>query len=55
MLLGACSGNQAGLNPHGPIARSIAVHAWMLMTVCVAVYVVVMIAFCIALGRRRRD
>jgi cytochrome c oxidase subunit II len=51
----ACNGNQAGLNPHGPIARSIAVHAWTLMTVCVAVYVVVMIAFFIALGRRRRE
>jgi cytochrome c oxidase subunit 2 len=51
----ACSGNQAGLNPHGPIARSIAVHAWTLITVCAVVYVAVMIAFFIALGRRRRE
>ena len=51
----ACSGNQAGLNPHGPIARSIAVHAWTLITVCAVVYVAVMIAFFISLGRRRRE
>jgi cytochrome c oxidase subunit 2 len=54
-MLASCSGNQAGLNPHGPIARSIATHSWALLAVCTSVYVVVMIAFFIALGRRRRD
>src|SRR4051812_48601238 len=51
----ACSGNQAGLNPHGPIARSITVHSFGLLAVCSVVYVAVMIAFFIALRRRRRD
>jgi cytochrome c oxidase subunit 2 len=51
----ACSGNQAGLNPHGPIARSVATHGWALLAICTVVYVVVMVAFIIALGRRRQD
>lgn len=55
LFLASCSGNQAALNPHGPIARSIAVHAWSLIAICSAVYVAVMIVFFIALGRRRRE
>ena len=54
-LASGCTGNQSGLNPHGPIARSIATHSWMLIGVVTAVYIVVMIAFAIALARRRRD
>ena len=48
-------GDQSAFDPHGPIARSIAVHGWWLLLVCVAVYIIVMAAFFIALGRRRRD
>src|SRR4051812_20832799 len=48
-------GNQSALNPHGPIARSIATHSTLLLVVLGFVYVIVMIAFFIALGRRRRD
>jgi cytochrome c oxidase subunit 2 len=55
LLLASCSGNQAGLNPHGPIARSIAHHTWWLLSISIAVYVAVMTAFVIALGRRRRE
>lgn len=54
-MLVSCSGNQAGLNPHGPIARSIATHGWALLAICGSVYVVVMIALFIALARRRQD
>jgi cytochrome c oxidase subunit 2 len=46
-------GNQSALNPHGPIARSIANHGWWLLLVCAVVYVVVMVAFALAIGRRR--
>jgi cytochrome c oxidase subunit 2 len=48
-------GDQSAFDPHGPIARSIAVHGWWLLLTCIAVYVIVMAAFFIALGRRRRD
>jgi cytochrome c oxidase subunit II len=51
----ACSGNQAGLNPHGPIARSVATHGWALLAICTVVYVAVMVAFIVALARRRQD
>ena len=54
-LAAACSGNQSGLNPHGPIARSIAHHGWWLLSITTLVYVAVMIAFFIAMVRRRRD
>src|SRR5689334_640189 len=48
-------GDQSVFEPHGPIARSIATHGWWLLLTCVAVYVIVMTALFIALGRRRRD
>jgi cytochrome c oxidase subunit 2 len=48
-------GDQSAFDPHGPIARSIAVHGWWLLLICIAVYIIVMAAFFIALGRRRRD
>jgi cytochrome c oxidase subunit 2 len=51
----AIGGNQSALNPHGPIARSIATHTWALLLVLAVVYVLVMIALFIALGRRRRE
>jgi cytochrome c oxidase subunit 2 len=48
-------GDQSAFDPHGPIARSIAVHGWWLLLICIAVYIIVMAAFFIALGRRRHD
>ena len=54
-MIFALGGNQSTLNPHGPIARSIANHAWMLLILLGVIYVLVMIALFIALGRRRRD
>ncbi len=48
-------GDQSAFDPHGPIARSIATHGWWLLLISIAVYLVVMIAFFIALGRRRRE
>jgi cytochrome c oxidase subunit 2 len=54
-LVSSCSGNQSTLNPHGPIARSIAQHTWALFAISAFVYVAVMIALFIALGRRRRE
>lgn len=51
----AIAGNQNALNPHGPIARSIANHSWMLLLLVTVVYVVVMVALLIALARRRRE
>ena len=47
--------NQSTLDPHGPIARSIAQHSWALFIICTVVYVAVMVAFFIAIGRRRRE
>lgn len=54
-MMFAVGGNQSALNPHGPIARSITSHSWMLLLICTAVYIVVMIALFIAIGRRRRE
>jgi cytochrome c oxidase subunit 2 len=48
-------GDQSAFDPHGPIARSIATHGWWLLLMSIAVYLVVMIALFIALGRRRRE
>ena len=48
-------GDQSAFDPHGPIARSIATHGWWLLLVCIAVYIIVMAAFGIALARRRRE
>jgi cytochrome c oxidase subunit 2 len=48
-------GDQSAFDPHGPIARSIATHGWWLLLISIAVYLVVMIAFVIALGRKRRE
>jgi cytochrome c oxidase subunit 2 len=48
-------GDQSAFDPHGPIARSIATHGWWLLLMSIAVYLVVMVAFFIALGRRRRE
>ena len=55
VMAAGCSGNQSGLNPHGPIARSIANHTWWMLGMCVVVYVLVMIALFIALARQRRE
>ena len=55
MAAAGCSGNQSGLNPHGPIARSIATHTWWMLAVCAVVYVLVIVALFIALLRRRRE
>ena len=54
-MMFAIAGNQSALNPHGPIARSIASHSWMLLLLITVVYIVVMVALFIALGRRRHD
>ena len=48
-------GDQSVFDPHGPIARSIATHGWWLLLMSIAVYLVVMVALLIALGRRRRE
>ena len=48
-------GDQSAFDPHGPIARSIATHGWWLLLVCIVVHIIVMTAFFVALGRRRRD
>ena len=49
----ACTGNQSMFNPQGPAARSIAQHGWFLIALCGVVYVAVLAAAFIALGRRR--
>jgi cytochrome c oxidase subunit II len=48
-----CAGNQSMFNPQGPAARSIASLGWLLLSVCVLIYVVVMLATVWALVRRR--
>ena len=52
-LVTACGGNQAMFNPQGPPARSIASLGWLLLTVCAAIYVVVIAIAAWALLRRR--
>jgi cytochrome c oxidase subunit 2 len=54
VLTGSCSGNQAMFNPQGPAARSIASVGWLMLAVCVVIYVLVMIATAWALIRTRR-
>ncbi len=54
-LVTACGGNQAMFNPQGPPARSIASLGWLLLTVCAAIYVVVIAIAAWALLRRRDD
>jgi len=54
-LVTACGGNQAMFNPQGPPARSIASLGWLLLTVCAAIYVVVIAVAAWALLRRRDD
>lgn len=54
-LVTACGGNQAMFNPQGPPARSIASLGWLLLTVCAAIYVVVIAVAAWALLRRRND
>jgi len=54
-LLTTCGGNQAMFNPQGPPARSIASLGWLLLTVCTAIYVVVIAVAAWALLRRRDD
>src|SRR5690349_21997591 len=49
----ACSGNQSMFNPQGPAARSIASLGWMMLTVCVVIYLLVLVATAWALTRRR--
>jgi cytochrome c oxidase subunit II len=48
-----CAGNQSMFNPQGPAARSIASLGWLLLSACVLIYVVVMLATVWALVRRR--
>jgi cytochrome c oxidase subunit 2 len=50
----ACEGNQSMFNPQGPAARSIAGLGWVLLTVSIVVYVVVMAALLWALVRERQ-
>jgi cytochrome c oxidase subunit 2 len=50
----ACEGTQSMFNPDGPAARSIAHLGWMLIAVCLAVYVAVVAVLLSALLRRRR-
>jgi cytochrome c oxidase subunit 2 len=51
----ACSGNQSTLNPHGPIAHSIARLSWVLIALSAVIYVAVIVAFLIAIAHRRRE
>ena len=48
-----CSGNQSMFNPQGPAAQGIASLGWLLMAICLAVYVAVLGALAWALLRRR--
>src|SRR5215203_3019740 len=50
----ACSGNQSMFNPQGPAARSIASLGWLMLSVCVVIYVAVLVATAWALARRRQ-
>jgi cytochrome c oxidase subunit 2 len=47
-------GNQSGLNPHGPLARSLAEMSWIFIAGFSAVYLVTMLILTIALSRSRR-
>jgi cytochrome c oxidase subunit II len=49
-----CEGNQSMFNPQGPASRSIAGLGWVLIGLCLAVYILVMGAFAWALMRRRQ-
>lgn len=49
-----CEGNQSMFNPQGPAARSIADLGWMLISICIAIYALVMAALGWALVRARR-
>jgi cytochrome c oxidase subunit 2 len=49
----ACGGNQSMFNPQGPAARSIASLGWFMLSVCVAIYLLVLVATAWALMRRR--
>jgi len=49
-----CSGNQSMFNPQGPAARSIASLGWLMLSVCVVIYVAVLVATAWALARRRQ-
>jgi cytochrome c oxidase subunit 2 len=55
VLCSGCSGNQSTLNPHGPIAHSITQLSWFLIVLCAVIYVAVMIALFIAIGRQRQE
>jgi cytochrome c oxidase subunit 2 len=48
-------GGQSALDPHGPIARSIATHTWWLLALSIVIYIIVIVALLIALGRRKRE
>jgi cytochrome c oxidase subunit 2 len=52
-LSAGCSGNQSMFNPQGPAARSIASLGWFMLSVCAAIYVIVIAAMVWALLRRR--
>jgi cytochrome c oxidase subunit II len=48
-----CEGNQSMFNPQGPAARSIAGLGWIMLAICLAVYVAVLVALWWALARAR--
>jgi cytochrome c oxidase subunit 2 len=50
-----CGGNQVVLNPHGPVARSIAHLIWIMFALSGAIYVLVLAAAFWALRRRRLE
>jgi cytochrome c oxidase subunit II len=50
---GGCTGSQSMFNPQGPAAHGIAGLGWLLMAICVVVYVAVQTALAWALLRRR--
>jgi cytochrome c oxidase subunit II len=50
-----CGGNQVVLNPHGPVARSIANLSWVLFALSTVIYLTVIAAATWAIRRRRRE
>jgi cytochrome c oxidase subunit 2 len=51
LLVGACSGQQSALDPHGPDAEHIARLFWLFTGVCTAIWLAVMVLLAVGVGR----